>query len=51
SSFREELILKAFKATSIWPTNGEVILKKFIKLTLEPQDSRESSTLVLSKKD
>jgi hypothetical protein len=51
SSFREELILKAFKATGIWPTNGEVILEKFIKSTLEPQDSRESSTSVLSGKD
>jgi hypothetical protein len=50
-SFREELVLTAFKATGIWPTNAEVILERFTYSTPEPQDSRESSTSVLSEKD
>jgi hypothetical protein len=50
-SFREELILKAFEATGIWPTNREVILKRFTKSTPEPRGSRESSTSVLSQED
>jgi hypothetical protein len=50
TSFSEELILKAFKATGIWPTNGQVILKRFIKSTPEEEGSRESSTSVYSEK-
>ncbi|KAF1964074.1 hypothetical protein BU23DRAFT_494033, partial [Bimuria novae-zelandiae CBS 107.79] len=43
-----ETILKSFKATSISPFNLEVILKRFTKTTQDEQESRESSTLVLS---
>jgi hypothetical protein len=50
-TFQEDLILKSFEATGIWPINGEVILKRFTKPTPEPQDSRESSTSVYSGED
>jgi hypothetical protein len=32
---KKELVLKSFEATSIWPTNVEVILKRFTHSTLE----------------
>jgi hypothetical protein len=49
-SFKEETALTSFKAIGIWPTNAEVILKRFIKSTPEPE-SRESSTSVYSRED
>ncbi|KAF1969453.1 hypothetical protein BU23DRAFT_582664 [Bimuria novae-zelandiae CBS 107.79] len=51
SSLQEETILKSFEATSILPFNLEVILKRFAKTTQDEQESRESSTLVLSGSD
>ncbi|PVH90561.1 hypothetical protein DM02DRAFT_607318 [Periconia macrospinosa] len=47
---KKDLVLKSFEATGIWPTNAEVILKRFTHSTPE-QDSRESSTSVLIGKD
>jgi DDE superfamily endonuclease/Tc5 transposase DNA-binding domain len=49
-SFQEQTILKSFEATGLWPLNPEAILKRFQYSTPE-QDSRESSTSVLSGKD
>ena len=51
SSFKEETILKSFKATGISPCNPEVILKRFTETTPDKQGSRESSTSVLSGSD
>lgn len=51
SSFQEKTILKSFEATSISPFNPEVILKRFAKPTQDKQESRESSTSVLSGSD
>jgi len=51
SSFRQPLILKAFKATGISPLNLESILKRFLGASQPEQESRESSTLVLSALD
>ncbi|KAF1973620.1 hypothetical protein BU23DRAFT_381730, partial [Bimuria novae-zelandiae CBS 107.79] len=50
-SFKKKMILKSFKATGIWPRNAEVILQKYRPSTPVEQDSRESSTSVLSGKD
>jgi hypothetical protein len=51
SSFKEEMILKSFKATGISPFNPEVILKRFTNTTPDEQESRESSALVLGGED
>jgi hypothetical protein len=48
SSFKETTILKSFKATGIAPLNPNVVLKRFSNTTLDKQESRESSTSVLS---
>ncbi|KAF1973249.1 hypothetical protein BU23DRAFT_388691, partial [Bimuria novae-zelandiae CBS 107.79] len=50
-SFKKKTILKSFEATGIWPRNAEVILQKYRPSTPVEQDSRESSTSVLSGKD
>ena len=51
SSFRQLLILKAFEATGISPLNPEAILRRFTRPSLPEQESRESSTSVLSASD
>jgi len=51
SSFKEETILKSFKATGISPFDPEVILQRFNDTTLDEQVSRESSTSALSGSD
>jgi hypothetical protein len=51
ASFKEETILKSFAATGISPFEPEVILKRFTKTSLDTQESRESSSSVLSGED
>jgi hypothetical protein len=51
SSFKEEMILKSFKATGISLFNPEVILKRFTNTTPDEQESRESSASVLGRED
>ena len=51
SSFTEKTILKSFEATGIWPMDPGVILKRFTNTTTTDQESRESSTSVLSESD
>jgi hypothetical protein len=51
SSFKETTILKSFEATGIAPLNPDVILKRFTSNHPDEQESRESSTSVLSASD
>ncbi|KAF2258810.1 hypothetical protein CC78DRAFT_477403, partial [Lojkania enalia] len=48
SSFRQSLILRAFKATSISPLNPEAILKRSTNASQPEQELRESSASVLN---
>jgi hypothetical protein len=44
TSFKEPLILKAFAATSIWPQDAKVILKRWdLNNNLDGSDSAEGS--------
>ena len=38
---RQELILKSFQATGVWPMDAEVILKRFNATTLEQDEDLE----------
>ena len=51
SSLKETTVLSSFEATGISPLNADVILNRFIYSTPDEQDSRESSTSVLSASD
>jgi hypothetical protein len=51
SSFKETLILTAFKATGISPMDPNTILDRFTNTTPEQQGSRQSSTSGLSASD
>jgi hypothetical protein len=46
-----QLIQRAFECTGIWPPDSSTILKRFRQETQPEQDSRESSTSVLSASD
>jgi hypothetical protein len=41
STMRQELILKSFQATGVWPMDAEVILKRFNATTLEQDEDLE----------
>jgi hypothetical protein len=51
STATPQLIKRAFECTGIWPPNSTPILKRFHQETPPEQDSRESSTSVLSASD
>jgi hypothetical protein len=51
ASFDQQLICKAFEATGLSPFNPDAILKRFAQNSLPEQESRESSTSVLSATD
>jgi hypothetical protein len=38
---REELILKTFEATGVWPMDAEVILKRFNTTTVDEDEDTE----------
>ncbi|KAF2822728.1 hypothetical protein CC86DRAFT_256776, partial [Ophiobolus disseminans] len=49
SSFKKDLILKAFKATGVWPRNREAVLKKFKQQ--HPANSKTSNFTSLEDAD
>jgi hypothetical protein len=51
SSFKETTILDSFNASGISPLERNAILKTFSNTSLDEQESRESSTSVLSASD